>query len=53
MAPISTSALSVAGDPGMPGHHFPFTLLYVAASLFALAQAEVGAGNISLFCPIP
>ena len=53
MAPISTSALFVAGDPRMHGHHSPFTLLDVAASLFTLAQAEVGAEHISLFCPIP
>lgn len=48
MAPISTSALFVAGDPGMPGHYSPFTLLDVA-----LAQAEVRVEPISLFCPIP
>lgn len=48
MALISTSALFVAGDPGMPGCHSPFTPLDVA-----LAQAEVGAEPISLFCPIP
>ena len=52
-APISTSAIFVAGDPGVPEHHSPFTPLDVAASLLALAQAEVGAEHISLFCPIP